>query len=146
MARIPLIGRLSWREYIALFFGLLFLVAESLLHIVILLLPKFILNFFYLRSRTLFHRISGPPKLKSEEKRMADRILNARDFGELCAIYGYTPEEHGRFLILSSRNFAYFARPVVLTKDGYLLGLHRLPSKKGQQKASHALLCQEIVY
>ncbi|KAJ7668499.1 Alpha/Beta hydrolase protein [Mycena polygramma] len=117
--RIPLIGRLSWREYIALFFGLIFLVAESLLHIVILFLPKFILNFFYLRSRTVFHRISGPPKLKSEEKRIADRILNARDFGELCAIYGYTPEEH-----------------VVLTKDGYLLGLHRLPSKKGQTKAS----------
>jgi len=119
MYRLPLIGRLSWREYIALFFGLIFLVAESLIHIVILFLPKFILNFFYLRSRTLFHRISGPPKLKSEEKRMADRILNARDFGELCSIYGYTPEEH-----------------VVLTKDGYLLGLHRLPSKKGQQKAS----------
>ncbi|KAF7362150.1 Triacylglycerol lipase [Mycena venus] len=119
MPQIPLIGRLSPREYIVLSFGLLFLVAEGLLHIVILLLPKFVIDFCYLRSRTLFHRVFGPPKLKSEEKRMADRILRARDFGELCSIYGYTPEEH-----------------VVLTKDGYLLGLHRLPSKKGQQKAS----------
>ncbi|KAJ7188585.1 Alpha/Beta hydrolase protein [Mycena filopes] len=117
--RIPLIGRLSGREYIVLFFGLIFIVAEGLLHIVILFLPKFIIDFFYLRSRTIFHRIAGPPKVKSEEKHRADLILKARDFGELCAIYGYTHEEH-----------------VVLTKDGYLLGLHRLPSKKGQQKAS----------
>ncbi|KAJ7874807.1 Alpha/Beta hydrolase protein [Mycena olivaceomarginata] len=119
MVKIPLIGRLSLREYVVLSFGLLFLVAEGLLHIVILFLPKFIIDFCYIRSRSLFHRITGPPKLKSEEKRIADRILHARDFGELCAIYGYTPEEH-----------------VVLTKDGYLLGLHRLPSKKGQHKAS----------
>ncbi|KAJ7039132.1 Alpha/Beta hydrolase protein [Mycena alexandri] len=117
--RIPLIGRLSGREYIVLFFGLIFLLAESLIHIVILFLPKFIIDFGYLRSRTLFHRISGPPKVKSEEKRRADQILKAQDFGELCSIYGYTHEEH-----------------VVLTKDGYLLGLHRLPSKKGQQKSS----------
>ncbi|KAJ7350378.1 Alpha/Beta hydrolase protein [Mycena albidolilacea] len=118
MVKIPLIGRLSVREYVVLSF-VLFLVAEGLLHIVILFLPKFIIDFCYIRSRSLFHRITGPPKLKSEEKRIADRILHARDFGELCAIYGYTPEEH-----------------VVLTKDGYLLGLHRLPSKKGQHKAS----------
>ncbi|KAF8170341.1 triacylglycerol lipase [Mycena galopus ATCC 62051] len=104
MPRLPFLGRLTGEK--------------GLLHIVILFLPKFIIDFCYIRSRTLFHRITGPPKLKSEEKKIADRILHARDFGELCAIYGYTPEEH-----------------VVLTKDGYLLGLHRLPSKKGQHKA-----------
>ncbi|KAJ7125025.1 triacylglycerol lipase [Mycena epipterygia] len=117
--RIPLIGRLSFREYIVLVFGLLFIVCEGFLHIIIVVLPTPVINFCYERSRSLFHRISGPPKAKSEEKRIADRILNARDFGELCSIYGYTHEEH-----------------VVLTKDGYLLGLHRIPSKKGQQKAS----------
>ncbi|KAJ7287310.1 Alpha/Beta hydrolase protein [Mycena rebaudengoi] len=117
--RIPLIGRLSFREYFVLVFSLFFVLFEGLLHFIILFLPTPIINWCYNRSRSLFHRISGPPKAKSEEKRIADLILNARDFGELCSIYGYTHEEH-----------------VVLTKDGYLLGLHRLPSKKNQQKTS----------
>lgn len=38
---------------------------------------------------------------------------------DLCSIYGYTPEEH-----------------VVLTKDGYLLGLHRLPAKTREKKTN----------
>lgn len=44
-------------------------------------------------------------------------IQAAKDFGELCHIFGYIYEEH-----------------VVTTGDGYLLGLHRLPSKKNQQE------------
>jgi len=36
------------------------------------------------------------------------------DFESLCAIYGYYPEEH-----------------IVQTKDGFMLGVHRLPNKKG---------------
>lgn len=50
---------------------------------------------------------------------MSDKIQKAADFEELCVIHGYTHEEH-----------------VVMTKDGYLLGLHRLPSKKGHRKSS----------
>lgn len=46
---------------------------------------------------------------------MGSAVLNARDFEELCRLHGYTHEEH-----------------VVLTKDGYLLGLHRLHCKKGE--------------
>ncbi|KAJ7647605.1 Alpha/Beta hydrolase protein [Roridomyces roridus] len=117
--RIPLLGRLSFREYFVLVFGFLFILFEGLLHVIILVLPTPIINFCYERSRGIYHRISGPPKPKSPQRSHADRILKARDFGELCSIYGYTHEEH-----------------VVLTKDGYLLGLHRLPSKKGQQKSS----------
>ncbi|KAF7298016.1 Triacylglycerol lipase [Mycena chlorophos] len=119
MARIPLIGRLSGREYFALVFGLVIVLFEGFIHIIILFLPKFFIEFCYSHSRSLFHRIMGPPKLKSKEKQQADRILRARDFGELCSLYGYTHEEH-----------------VVLTKDGYLLGLHRLPTKKGHRKES----------
>ncbi|KAF7321423.1 Triacylglycerol lipase [Mycena kentingensis (nom. inval.)] len=117
--RIPLLGRLSFREYFALVFGLLFVLFEGIIHIIILFLPKWFINICYKHSRSLFHRIMGPPKVKSAEKKQADRILDARDFGELCALYGYTHEEH-----------------VVLTKDGYLLTVHRLPSKKGEQKTS----------
>lgn len=117
MARVPLLGRLSFREYAAAIFGFSFLALESILHIIILFLPKPVIDWFYRRSQALFHFIGGQPKDGSEEERAANCILNARDFGELVSIYGYTHEEH-----------------VVLTKDGYLLGLHRLPSKKGQQK------------
>jgi lysosomal acid lipase/cholesteryl ester hydrolase len=121
MPRVPLIGRLSIREYIVLLLGFTFIAFESILHLVILCLPKPIILWFYKRSRSLFHRGGGVPhpKVKSPEKKAADRILNARDFMDLCSIYGYTPEEH-----------------VVLTKDGYLLGLHRLPAKMGEKKTN----------
>jgi lysosomal acid lipase/cholesteryl ester hydrolase len=118
MPRVPLLGRISFRDYAALILGFLFLAFEACLHIIIILfLPKPVINWFYRQSRSLFHRIAKQPKYRSEEKRAADNVLNARDFGELCTLYGYTHEEH-----------------VVLTKDGYLLGLHRLPSKKGQRR------------
>nr|EAQ70937.1 hypothetical protein MGCH7_ch7g344 [Pyricularia oryzae 70-15] len=43
-------------------------------------------------------------------------IRDASDFVELCALNGYQAEEH-----------------VVQTKDGYLLGLHRLAWRKGEE-------------
>lgn len=47
---------------------------------------------------------------------MSKSIRNATDFVELCELYGYTAEEH-----------------VVQTDDGYLLGLHRLAWKRGEE-------------
>lgn len=119
MARVPLLGRLHLNEYFALLFGFSFLAFESLLHIIILCLPTRVINWFYCRSRELFLRNHEPPKDTSIERSTAECILKARDFGDICDIYGYTYEEH-----------------VVLTKDGYLLGLHRLPSRKGEKKTS----------
>ena len=119
MPRVPLLGRLSFREYAAVIFGFNFLALESVLHVIILFLPKPVIDWFYRRSQALFHFFGGQPKDRSAEKKAANHILNARDFEELVTFYGYTHEEH-----------------VVLTKDGYLLGLHRLPSKKGQQKSN----------
>ncbi|KAG5636637.1 hypothetical protein H0H81_007346 [Sphagnurus paluster] len=122
---IPLIGRLSVREYIALVAGFTFITFEAILHVVVFLLPTPIIRWFYKRSRSLFHTLSKTPPRprprakKSDETRAAERILNARDFLDLCAIYDYVPEEH-----------------VVLTKDGYLLGLHRIPSKKGEHRSN----------
>ncbi len=43
-------------------------------------------------------------------------IRDASDFVDLCALFGYYAEEH-----------------VVQTRDGYLLGLHRLGWKKGEE-------------
>lgn len=47
---------------------------------------------------------------------MSKSIRNATDFVELCDLYGYTAEEH-----------------VVQTDDGYLLGVHRLAWKRGEE-------------
>ena len=47
---------------------------------------------------------------------MWSAIANASDFTELCELYGYYTEEH-----------------IVQTGDGYLLGLHRLASRPGEE-------------
>ena len=119
MTSVPFLGRLDLNEYFALIFGFSFLAFESLLHVIILCLPTRVINWFYCWSKELFLLKSGTPKDISEERITSERILKARDFGDICHIYGYTYEEH-----------------VVLTKDGYLLGLHRLPSHKGEKKSS----------
>ncbi|KAF9268726.1 triacylglycerol lipase [Marasmius fiardii PR-910] len=129
MVWVPLIGRLSVREYLALVFGFIFIAFEGLIRIVVLLLPKPIINWLYRRSRSLYD-VYGPKRRgKPNDKKFAEKILRARDFAELCALYGYTPEEH-----------------VALTKDGYLLGLHRLPAKKGENCRPGTSTGKPVVY
>ena len=115
MPRLPFIGRITSRDYVALVIGGIFVFFEAILTFVISFLPKSVIEWFYERSRNLFHFIVGPPIPKSHEQRLTERIRKAEDFQKLCEIFGYEHEEH-----------------VVLTKDGYLLGLHRLPAKKGE--------------
>lgn len=117
MPRVPVLGRLRSHEYAAIVFGSALIVLETLLTTVIAILPKSVIQWFYDRSRSLFHLIVGPPKPKSDEQRLSESIRRAQDFGKLCEIFGYTFEEH-----------------VILTKDGYLLGLHRLSLKRGEQR------------
>lgn len=47
---------------------------------------------------------------------LASAIAQASDFTEICAMFGYEVEEH-----------------IVQTADGFLLGLHRLPYRKGEE-------------
>ncbi|KZT04749.1 triacylglycerol lipase [Laetiporus sulphureus 93-53] len=117
MPRVPVIGRLTFREYVGIFVGSLFIVLETILTTIIGFLPKPVIQWFYNRSRSIFHAFVGPPEPKSHKQHFAERIRRAPDFERLCEIFGYTFEEH-----------------VVLTKDGYLLGLHRLPFRKGEQR------------
>ncbi|KAG6381885.1 Alpha/Beta hydrolase protein [Boletus reticuloceps] len=114
MAHIPLIGRLSFKEYIALLVGFSILGIETLLRFTVLLLPKPVVAWFYTRSQVLFDRFASAQGTQTTEEAFASAIRSAKDFGELVALYGYAHEEH-----------------VVLTKDGYLLTLHRIPRRKG---------------
>lgn len=118
MPRVPFIGRLKGREYIAIIVGALFIVFEALLTFIIAFLPKSVIQWFYDRSRSLFDAIFGHPSQQhpSEDVTFAERIRRAQDFEKLCDIFGYHFEEH-----------------VVLTKDGYLLGLHRLCRRQGEE-------------
>ncbi|XXH05733.1 hypothetical protein Hte_012169 [Hypoxylon texense] len=115
---LPFVGRLNIVEYVALV-GSFFLVGlEAIIRILTLALPKPLLNLFYRASRRLFNRLTSPAQKKAEQRRksISTSIQNASDFTELCAMYGYTAEEH-----------------VLQTKDGYMLGVHRLAWRKGEE-------------
>ncbi|KAF8761601.1 alpha/beta-hydrolase lipase region [Rhizoctonia solani] len=144
---VPVLGRLSLREYTALVLGFCFVSFETLIRILTLALPTSVLAWFvntcmplakndqnralrfYEKSREIFiahygsdssSRESSPDRDSkrptSEEERRAEKIREAEDFEELCQIWGYTSESH-----------------VVQTKDGYMLGLHRLPNAQNER-------------
>lgn len=115
---LPFLGRLNITEYVALV-GSFFLVGlETLIRILTLALPSPLINIFYRASRRGFNKFRTAEEKKAEEKKkdIHTSIRNASDFVDMCAMYGYTAEEH-----------------VVQTKDGYLLGVHRLAWKKGEE-------------
>jgi len=137
MARVPFIGRLFWREYLALFGSLVLISLEVFIRIITLGLPQPIIRFCYNRSKSLFNRLSSPSshKARSKKKSISQSIANCSDFTDLCALFGYYAEEH-----------------VVQTADGYLLGLHRLPFRKGEEQtgarvnAGHGTISKPVVY
>ncbi|OIW31237.1 alpha/beta-hydrolase [Coniochaeta ligniaria NRRL 30616] len=115
---VPFLGRLDIPEYIALV-GSFFLVGfESIIRVLTLALPTSLLTLFYRASRRLFNKFTSPAEKRAGQRRkpISDAVRDASDFVDLCALFGYTAEEH-----------------VVQTKDGFLLGLHRLAWKKGEE-------------
>lgn len=120
MPRIPFIGRLFWREYLALLLSFVLVFLEIIAHVVALALPTPVLELLYRLTRKLFNFLSSPQGRRSRNKKKAvsSSIGQAADFVELCERFGYYAEEH-----------------IVQTKDGYLLGLHRLGWRKGEEGA-----------
>ncbi|PSN72531.1 alpha/beta-hydrolase [Corynespora cassiicola Philippines] len=115
---IPFLSRLHIREYVALLLSMLLIALESLIAVITLALPTPIINFCYRITRRLFNHLSSPSSRRSRQKRKGvwSSIANASDFTELCELYGYYAEEH-----------------IVQTGDGYLLGLHRLGWRRGEE-------------
>ncbi|KAJ9254319.1 hypothetical protein DTO195F2_6684 [Paecilomyces variotii] len=118
MARVPFIGRLFWTEYIALFGSLVLIFLEGLIHIITFCLPEPVINYCYNISKSVFNLLStSQGRLpRPRQRSFAERVAKASDFAELCGLFGYEAEEH-----------------IVQTKDGYLLGLHRLAYRKGEE-------------
>ncbi|KAK4453480.1 Alpha/Beta hydrolase protein [Podospora aff. communis PSN243] len=115
---VPFLGRLNFAEYAALIGSFLLVGLEAFVRVFTLALPSSLLSIFYRLSRRLFNRLSSPAQKRAEERRksVSASIRDASDFVDLCAMWGYTAEEH-----------------VVQTKDGYLLGLHRLAWRRGEE-------------
>jgi lysosomal acid lipase/cholesteryl ester hydrolase len=82
-------------------------------------LPGPIIRLFYRLSRRAFNSLSSPQGRRSRNKNRAivNSLSRAHDFVEICELFGYYAEEH-----------------IVQTKDGYLLGLHRLGWKHGEEE------------
>ncbi|KAG9101169.1 hypothetical protein FRC06_003305 [Ceratobasidium sp. 370] len=141
---VPVIGRLSLREYTVLVLGFGFVLFETLIRLLTLALPTSVLRWhavycvlplvllmypprFYEKSRQMFYsqsfnNVDPTPTGQSsralseaDEKQRVEEIRAAEDFEQLCAIWGYQSESH-----------------IVQTKDGYLLGLHRIPNARDQ--------------
>ncbi|KAG8748524.1 hypothetical protein FRC10_003658 [Ceratobasidium sp. 414] len=84
------------------------------------------LSLFYEKSRQVFYSQSfndpsptggsSPVLSEADEKQRVEEIRAAEDFEQLCAIWGYQSETH-----------------IVQTKDGYMLGLHRIPNARDQR-------------
>ncbi|KZM28138.1 Sterol esterase [Ascochyta rabiei] len=116
--RIPFLGRLHLREYFALVLSILLIALESVIAVITLALPTPIINACYRITRRLFNQLSSPSSRRSRDRKkdVWSAVANAGDFTELCEIYGYYCEEH-----------------IVQTGDGYLLGLHRLGWRRGEE-------------
>lgn len=121
---VPFLGRLNPAEYVALVGSFLLVGFEALIRVLTLALPSTLITLFYRLSRRLFNRWTTPAQKRADERRkpISDSVRDASDFVDLCAMWGYTAEEH-----------------VVQTKDGYLLGVHRLAWRKGEEdiKVNH---------
>ncbi|KAI1392147.1 alpha/beta-hydrolase [Hypoxylon trugodes] len=115
---LPFLGRLDIVEYVALVGSFLLVGLEAIIRVLTLALPSSLINLFYRASRQLFNRLTSPAQKRAEQRRksISTSIRNASDFVDLCATFGYTAEEH-----------------VLQTKDGYLLGIHRLAWRKGEE-------------
>lgn len=118
MARVPFLSRLRPWQYIYLVSSLFLVALESFVRIITLALPGPIIHLFYRASRRSFNYLSSPQGRRSRNKKkgLVTSIAQASDFVELCELFGYYAEEH-----------------IVQTGDGYLLGLHRLGCRRGEE-------------
>ncbi|KAH6973532.1 Alpha/Beta hydrolase protein [Ilyonectria sp. MPI-CAGE-AT-0026] len=115
---VPFLGRLRPTEYLALVGSFVLVGLEAIIRVLTLALPPFLVSLFYQASRRIFNRFTTPARKRAENrhKSISDSVRDAADFVELCRIWGYEAEEH-----------------IAQTKDGYLLGLHRLQWRKGEE-------------
>jgi lysosomal acid lipase/cholesteryl ester hydrolase len=113
MLYIPIIGRLNSHDYKGLVLTLGFVLLESLLRLIAVVLPVSLL-----RSWIFNPILARLPKVKkSDVDTEVERVASTNRFSDLAGIWGYTVEEH-----------------MVQTKDGYVLNIHRIPYGLNEEK------------
>ncbi|KJZ74846.1 hypothetical protein HIM_05755 [Hirsutella minnesotensis 3608] len=115
---VPFLGRLHPAEYLALVGSFLIIALEAVIRVFTLALPPFLVSLCYQASRRIFNRYSSPEQKRAENKKksVSTSVREASDFVELCRLWGYEAEEH-----------------IVQTTDGFLLGIHRLQWRRGEE-------------
>ncbi|RKP37945.1 Alpha/Beta hydrolase protein [Dimargaris cristalligena] len=108
MFRIPILGRLSFMEYQSLVFAAIFFFIERILRLFLFFIPVKLI------TRTLA-KLTNSPQIKCPK----NSIHNKDSFCDLMEYWGYPMEEH-----------------TVVTRDGYVLGIHRLLSRSPAESES----------
>ncbi|CAO3647601.1 unnamed protein product [Mucor fragilis] len=111
MIKIPILDRLTFRDYQGLVFTILFFLFESVIRIIVMIMPKFLLKGIDLAIDSMFpwlSNIQNEPHVSPLEK--------AEGFEKMVRHWKkYECEQH-----------------LVRTLDDYLLCVHRIPSVKDQ--------------
>ncbi|AOW06270.1 Alpha/Beta hydrolase protein [Yarrowia lipolytica] len=113
---VPVLGRLELSHWPMLFVSLFLVCLEFLVSFITALLPNFFIEWCHDKVEILqvYFPSTGEVALRKspEQLETVNALLKARDFVEICDFHGYQAEEH-----------------VVQTKDGFLLGVHRILPK-----------------
>lgn len=116
--KVPFSGKLTVLEWPVLVFSLLLVVIETILSVITSILPGFVIRIFSILTSLIFSLVpsSGINVILADPKLddIVNNVSKAPGFVEMCQFFGYEAEEH-----------------VVKTKDGYLLGIHRIGGPKG---------------
>ncbi|KAI8368153.1 Alpha/Beta hydrolase protein [Radiomyces spectabilis] len=109
MISIPILDRLSFRDYQGLIFTVLFFAIETVIRIIVILLPKFVIN-----GIDAFIESAFPWLTSSERKPRVSPLEKAESFEQIIRFW---------------RKYAY-EQHVVRTQDDYFLCVHRIPYKE----------------
>ncbi|KAJ1970373.1 cholesterol esterase, partial [Dimargaris verticillata] len=99
MPRIPILGRLSFMEYQSLIVTYILILSEKVFRLFLWFIPV---------RWVLTHLMS--PRYSPPSDPDTDALYECHDFGDFVRHWSYPVEEH-----------------TVVTQDGYILGIHRIP-------------------
>ncbi|KAK9461311.1 Alpha/Beta hydrolase protein [Lipomyces oligophaga] len=108
---LPLIGRLRALEWPPLVLGLILVLAEKVLRFITGLLPSAIILACESTVKSAMEALLPPMAADTATNKAVHDVVKAPDFVSLCKLVGLEAEEH-----------------IVKTRDGYLLGIHRVRS------------------
>ncbi|KAJ2543331.1 hypothetical protein EV175_005986, partial [Coemansia sp. RSA 1933] len=118
MLYIPFFSRLSLSEYQGLVTAALFFIVEKLLRVVLLVVPiNLVIDHL---PEWLFSWFKIPQLLGTNKEAEGEFLDDFNSFAEIMEYWGYPYEDH-----------------LVETRDGFLLGVHRITGPRGRRTEKH---------